>query len=335
MSRTKKIVIFAALCAIALGAIIVVVTLAGIGFNWEKLNTEEHYERKSLEVHKDMITDIEIEQIDWDVKIVPTDSKFCTVEFAAGEKMKDAVDVYNGKLTVKQTDERKWSQKIGIYHHSTQDTTLLIYLPAGSYGSISIKSTSGDVSMPRGVLFAEGEEGEAITLTTTFGSAVLESASGDMTFLAETREGLSAETISGDLTLAHAMGGEVRIKTTSGDLEFVDSTPASLEVTTTSGELRLQNVYVRANNGARVHTMSGDVKMQSCYAHDLDIETTSGDVELRFDEGIIVETHTTSGDVTLVPDKEENLGANGEICRVKTTSGDIYISRPPIRVWAY
>ena len=58
-------------------------------------------------------------------------------------------------------------------------------------------------------------------------------------------------------------------------------------------------------------------------------------MELRFDEGIDVETHTTSGDVTLVPDKEENRGANGEICRVRTASGDIYVSRPAIRVWAY
>ena len=333
MSRAKKIVIFLTLCAIALGAIIVVVTLASTGFSWAKLSTEEHYERGSMEVHKDMITDIEIKRIDWDVKILPTDSKFCTVEFAAGEKMKDEVDVHDGKLIVKQTDDRSWSEKIGIRSSTRDDTLLLIYLPVGSYNSISIESSSGDVIVPRAVIFAEGEGGATVSRVTDFGSATVETTSGDVTFLAETREGLTVETTSGDLALGHAMGGPAQIKTTSGDLTFTDSTPASLEVRSTSGELQLQNV--RVANGARVSTTSGDVKMQSCYASDLDIESTSGDVELRFDEGIAVKTETTSGDVTLVPDKEENLGAHGESCRVKTTSGDIYISRPPIRVWAY
>ena len=333
MSRTKKIVIFIALCAVALGAIVVVATLASVGFSWAKLSTEERYERGSMEVHKDMITDIEIEQIDWDVKILPTDSKFCTVEFAKGEKIKETVDVQDGKLTVTQTDERSWSEKIGIRSSTRDETILLVYLPVGNYNSISIKSSSGDVIVPRAVLFAEGEEGETVSRVTCFGTAAVDTNSGDVTFLADTREGLTADTNSGDVEIGHVMGGSAKIKTTSGALTFTDSTPASMEVGSASGDLQLQNV--RVAESARVHTTSGKVKMQSCYAHDLDIDTTSGDVELRFSEGIAVETHTTSGDVTIVPDKEENLGANGETCRVSTTSGDIYVSRPAIRVWAY
>ena len=333
MSTAKKIVILVALCAIALGAIVVVVTLASAKFSWAKLSTEEHYERGSLEVHKDMVADIEIEQIDWDVKILPTESKFCTVEYATGEKMKEEVDVHDGKLTVKQTDERSWSEKIGIHSSTRDETILLIYLPIDSYNSISIKSDSGDVIVPRAVLYAEGEGGETVSRVVDFGSVTVETISGDVTFLADTRGGLTVDTTSGDAEIGHVMGGSAKIKTTSGDLTFTDSTPASLDVESTSGDLQLQNV--RVTNGARVHTTSGDVKMQSCYAHDLDIDTTSGDVELRFAEGIAVETHTTSGDVTLVPDKEENLGANGETCRVNTASGDIYVSRPAIRGWAY
>ena len=365
MRFRTKLAIFLSICAIALGAVLALAVMLSINFEWERLETVPTYESVSKELLSPFDS-IYIDQIDADIKIICTDAKFPVIQYMESEHVKYRVQTSDeGELHVEVEDSRRWYERFGIQLGKNEPATVL-YLPQGEYKKLHVDTVSGDVTVSRGGV-SDPDSVSAGNLK--FSTVDVRTASGDILFAAELLDiaPMNLQSTSGEIDVKYATAGNISLKTASGDISATDCNPLALFVHSTSGDVELRNVnterihvetvsgdvagkllhtqvtQVLTNSGevelesvhaavsANIKTTSGEVSAVSSYAKELRVESTSGDVELRFDDGIDVETETTSGDVRLEPKDETNRGEGS--CFVKTVSGDIFISRPPLSLW--
>lgn len=368
--RTKLAILFAVLF-IALGALLGLVVMLSIGFDFEALNTTPVYTTESKEL-LEPFESIEIEQGEADIKILASDAKFPVIQYMECEGIKYEVANENGVLIVREIDTRPWYKKISLsFSSKREEVATILHLPQKEYQRLHVESASGDVT----VSDSRAPFGEEINETLTYGGLIrfsvvdIKTASGEISYLAELSENaaMTLQSASGDVTLKYPSTGVITlmtasgnvsvaqaemqalvVKTASGDVEIKGAQATQGTVETASGEIFTQQFYcdtltIETASGdvemegthapviVRISTTSGGVEAVSCYAHEFYVETTSGDVELRFDDGIDVDAKSTSGEIVLVPEKENNPGMGR--CYVETVSGDIYISRPPLPLW--
>ena len=209
-----------------------------------------------------------------------------------------------------------------LFHHEDDDPEVTVYLPAGSYGALTVSNTSGDIESAAQLGFA---------------SANLTTVSGDI----DLNGSVGGTTVSGDIDLNGSVGGKVVCNTTSGDVELRSPTIGDVEINTTSGDVELNDSYIQS---LKVVSVSGDASLERVTAAGaVTIETTSGDVELEGSDAASLTISTTSGEVegSLLTSKNFAVSSSigrvsvptsdpaGAPCTVTTTSGDIrLIVRP-------
>ena len=341
MKKSTKISMIVATCLIALGALIFFAAFVVFDFDISRFSTDVEYENVTY-VIEDEFTSIEVDDIESDINIYPTEGK-CTVVTNESEYIKDSVEVENGRLIIKRQDTRKWYQRIQISFSFTEEVTLSLYLPKSEYESLKLKAVSGDITVPEGFTFVDTD------LMTT---------SGDINFSAVSQSITTLKSTSGNINVENTVGGTVRIKATSGDLKISSCKAQNLNVETLSGEIRLTNAELGAlslkttsgdmnlNNltlsgNISFNTTSGEVELCEVIAKgELEIEAVSGDIDIEDSDAASIDIKTVSGDVrgTLLSPKNfiysttsgnvrfpASSSESGE-CRVKTTSGDIKLS---------
>lgn len=188
-----------------------------------------------------------------------------------------------------------------LFHHEDDDPEVTVYLPAGSYGALTVSNTSGDIE-------TAGQLG--------FASASLTTVSGDIDLNGSVNGKVVCSTTSGDVELRSPTAGDVEINTTSGDAELNDSYIQSLKVVSVSGEVKLERTT--AAGAVTIETTSGDVELERSDAASLNISTTSGEVEGSLLSGKNFAVSSSIGRVS-VPTSDPAGGS----CTVTTTSGDI------------
>ena len=362
MSHTKKIWICAALICVLLGAVISGGTLAAIGFDFSRLNTMEFvthtYKVRDPDTHgsaspgasetegpntytaEGTFSRISIDAAEADVRLIRSDTDECKVVCIESEKITHTVTVEADTLTIVRYDERKWYERSGIYWG---DMSITIYLPGDSYDSLSVSTLSGDVTVPEEF---------------TFDTVQVDTASGEIDFLAAANRSLRLKTLSGDLTVAELTTENLTLQTTSGDMELTGLSADSMNISTTSGEIELENVtadtlFVKSTSGeiesddVRVtdrmefETVSGDVRLTGCVSNGwLGVTTVSGDVKLNgCDCDVVLSILTTSGDITgtVLTPKQFLCSTNGKVSvpfskpvnsifEANSISGDVRIS---------
>lgn len=243
--------------------------------------------------------DIDIGVVEGNVRIAPSQDGSCRVVCRDLERVSSSVEVKNGVLTVSRQDARPWYARFGLWWLGELSVT--VFLPERTYGSLSVRTVSGDAAVADGLSFS------AASVTTT---------SGEISFHGRVERTLSIQSVSGDASLARTAADLLTVSTTSGDIWLSEIDAGALDIVTTSGEASCQAVMV--SGAARFETVSGDVWFYDSDAGTLRIKTVSGDVGASLLSPKAFSVSTTSGDVR-VPPSDEKAGE----CTVKTTSGDI------------
>ena len=318
MSKHTKIWLIVAAALILLGAILFVGVMSTMGWNFKNLSTVR-YETNEYEI-SETYQSISVLADTADIVFVPSEDGTTSVTCYEEQRMKHAVSVKDGTLLIEHTDTRKWYQYIGI---SAGSPKITISIPAGAYEALSVKASTGDVTVPQKL----GFERVNVSLST-----------GDAVCYASVSEELKIRTSTGSISVENLSAGSVDLRTSTGAIRVSSltctgtiKTAVSTGCTTLSnvtcgslissgstGDLSMSNVI--ASGSFNIERGTGDVKFERCDAAEIFIETDTGDVKgsLLSEKVFIVDTDTGSKDVPKT--------VTGGRCEIDTDTGDVKIT---------
>ena len=238
-----------------------------------------------------------------DVKLRVSRDGSVSVTTRDTEDVTHTVTVTNGTLTISRP-EPSLGERI---FHDDNEPSVVIYLPAGDYGALTVNTTSGDVESSGQLNFA---------------SANLTSTAGDIDITGSVTQSLVCTTTTGDVEVNSPAAGAVQISTNTGDAELTGVSAQSLSIHTNTGDADLERTV--AAGAIEISTTTGDIELERSDAASLTLSTTSGDVEGSLLTGKTFSASSTSGRVS-VPASTPGAGA----CNVSTTSGSIRLTVRP------
>lgn len=276
MKKQTTAWLIAATALIAIGLILFGGALTMLHWNFKNLSTVK-YETNCYEINEDF-KNISIAVNTANIKIVPSEDGKTAVECFEQIGLKHSVKAENGALAIKNTDTRKWYEYIGI---GFQTTKITVYLPAGEYGALSVKSTTGHAEIPKDFKF------ESVNISATTGSVQnmasaaeairIKTSTGDIRMEGITAESVDLEVSAGKITVSNvSCEKDFRIKVSTGDTKLTDMTCANLFSEGTTGNLLLTNVT--ASEKLTIHRNTGDVSFERCDAGEIFVKVTTGKI---------------------------------------------------------
>ena len=279
---------------------------------------EGKYQSKTYE-GEDKITSIIINTDTTDILFRPYSKDGYKVECFEEINLSHTVTVKNGVLSINLNDNREWYDHISIF---SRDTQITVYLPAGEYASLSVKTDTADTTVPKNFTF----DTAAITCTT-----------GDVEFCASTKTSLNIKASTGDIDVEDSGHGDFNLTVSTGEIEIgnVNCNNATIRVSTgkteidgmactsftstgNTGDLFMTNLI--SAGSVKITRSTGDVIFNRCDASELEINTDTGDVMGTLLSAKIFVHRTSTGDVKL---PETTTGGK---CKITTNTGDIKIS---------
>ena len=318
MSKTTKIWLVMAASLVLIGCIIFGGVMTMLKWDFTKLSTGE-YETHDYEIDENF-NNISIVTDTADIVIVPSENQKTSVVCHEQKNAKHSVTVHNGKLVIEIVDTRKWYEYIGINLGTPKIT---VYIPQGEYGVLFVKSSTGNVEIPKEFKF------ENIDISESTGN-VMNYASASENIIIKTSTGnIRVENVSaGTLDLSVSTGGitvsdvtceeDIKIKVSTGKTNLTNIDCKNVVSNGATGAISLKNVI--AAEKFSIERSTGDVKFDRCDAAEIFVETDTGDVRgsLLTDKIFIVQTDTGNVDVPKT--------ATGGKCEITTSTGDINIS---------
>ena len=260
--KKSTIWLIAATSLVLVGSIIFAGVMTMLKWNFRKLSTDQ-YETNTYNI-TDAFTNLSMDVTTADVVFAPSADGTVSVVCYEKTKMKHTVAVEGDTLTI-QVENQKWYRNIGIHMGGPKIT---IYLPAGTYGALAVKATTGDVTIPKDFSFA---------------SAVVGVTTGDITCSAN---------VTGDMTL----------RITTGNVNLSEVTCRNLTATGTSGNITLKSVI--AAETFAIKCVTGNVTFKSCDAATLQVKVTTGNITGTLLTPKVFDAHVTTGHVDIPPSIE-------------------------------
>ena len=283
---------------ITLGIILFLIAMSSVGWNFTAFDGDM-YETKTHTLKGD-VTNITIDTLTTDITILPLNAGEARVETCQNSKVTYTVSLSeNGTLSITTTDERKWYDHIFSFTREY----ITIYLPEGTYGSLGIDNTTGDVRVAKEF---------------TFGNIDVSITTGDVYISASSLTNIGISTTTGDITLSGCTADSITLQNTTGDTELNDISCQSLSSIGTTGDLEMKRVIVATT--MQIERDTGDVEFEACDAAYITIKTTTGDIEGSLLTGKVFHASASTGKVR-VP---QNTTGGGE-CKLSATTGDITI----------
>ena len=299
------------LCVIAavlmvLGAALILTAFRRVDFDLDKLNGAV-YASDGGTVGGE-IDAVNVVLIDADLRFIEAKAGEAEISVYTTTKTPVTWNLKDGLLMIRQTDERKWFEKIGIF--STRQETVTIALPEKAYTFLIAGTVNGEIVLDRSSSFS------VLKTKTVNGKIELRGRADD----------IQAVTVNGGISSSIAFGtardrieNPARFSAETVNGYIIESTMAmENELETTNGEIHISGMNPEAVY--TVKTTNGRVKMDNLYAAEVRIETTNGDVTGTIQKGMDYRVTTTNG-VVSVP---EETGENPFI--VKTVNGDVRIT---------
>ena len=320
MRKAVKIWLGIAVALIAVGLMLFGSMMTALKWDFGGLSTVKYDENEY--VLDEAIHSISVVTRTADIVVVPSqEGGSASVSCYEQEKLHHAVSVRDGVLTVELEDTRKWYERIVVMSFKTPKIT--VTLPAGEYGSLSVKASTGDVEIAKDFAF------ESIDASVSTGDVKNSASAAKSVAIRATTGGISLENISaGALKLSVSTGrvtltdvdcaGDVEIEVSTGKSILRDVTCQNLISSGDTGDISLKNVI--ASGGFSIERSTGDVDFEGCDAAEITIKTDTGDVEGSFLTEKVFIPHSDTGKVS-VPDTK-----SGGVCRITTDTGDIKIT---------
>ncbi len=135
--------------------------------------------------------------------------------------------------------------------------------------------------------------------------------------------------------LPRKFAGALRVQSTSGDIDIKNLELRELYITSISGDVELEKLKVE---GIKIEVTHGDINSEGSFAKLFDIQSISGDTYLalpphpaekeKTPQAYQFDLASTSGDIENTSALEaDRKSKNAVLVKVRTTSGDIHISR--------
>ena len=313
----KKVMIIVAVALVILGAVVCVAAAASMKFDFRKMDNG-NYETNTYAV-TEAFSSISIDVSTEKIAFKQADDGKCSVVCLEEENLKHEVSVSNGALTIKEKDERKWSDHIGFY---TRTPEITVYLPESGYADLSIKTDTGDIEIPADF---------------SFENVTIKGDTSDVEYYAPVKELLRIQVTTGDITIGNVTAGELELMSTTGHIR-VESAKCDGDVSASvdTGKIRLEGI--RCRNLLSKGT-TGDLTMKNVVASgNFNITRNTGDVEFDACDAAEIYVKTSTGDVTgtLLSEKiffaESDTGkvrvpksVTGGRCEIETDTGKIEI----------
>ena len=304
MSKTKKIITAVSGICMALGLVICICALAFSGDIFGVMNMNSiKFEKNTYEI-AESFESINISEIESDVKLLPSKDGKCKIEATESKSIYNKITVENGELKITRVDARRWYERIQFGFFG--NVSLTVYLPQSEYSALTLKTVSGDITLPSGF---------------TFESARVSSTSGEIDIYSDVKGSLGASSTSGSIDIKGVNSvSDVSIKTVSGEISLEGASAANLTVSSTSGGVYVKDTLAKGNFYAK--TVSGRIKLERFDAASLEIRSTSGGVYCGLLSEKNVSAKSTSGSISA----PENV--NGAPCKITTVSGNIKVIFP-------
>lgn len=317
MSRGTKVWLIIAMIFVIAGMIIFGGVMVAFQWDFTKLSTVK-YETNETEV-KEKYDNISVITSTADVVLVPSDDESSVVCYEQ-KNLKHFVEVEDGTLIIRVEDTRKWYEHIGI-HFGTPKITIRV--PQTVLGTLSVKSSTGAVSIPKDFEF------KSIDVSATTGAVhCFASASDDIKIKLSTggihMKHVSAKSVSLSVTTGNvtvdslSCKEDFAISVSTGKTDLKNITCSSLASTGSTGDVTMKKVIVTGKLALKRST--GDVKFESCDAGEIVIKTDTGDVKGSLQSEKIFFAHSDTGRVS-VPKT-----TTGGKCDITTDTGDIKIT---------
>lgn len=274
-----------------------------------------------------------------DFKLLPSENGTCRVECMESEKICYSVTTENNVLHIECADRRTLFSRYK-FSKAQRHATVRVYLPQGTYKSLEVKVTSGDIAVPAGYTFdtaslhsasgdiaccaecgalsAQAASGDITLKDTSCGTLSLGTASGAVTLLnIKNESGGSIETASGKAQITNYKGDALEIGTASGKVSLENAKCAALHINTASGGVDLTHTV--SADVMEIGTASGSIHFENCDAASLSLDSMSGSVVGTLNTGKAFRAQSRSGKVDVPFDTGEGT------CKVSTLSGSIRI----------
>ena len=317
MNRRLRKLIPAALILLVVGALIMVAAMFSMKFDFRRLGTRRTVTNTYTPAgdFEDILIGIDTAELTF----LPSEDGKLKVICVEEEGMQHVVAVSDGTLSIQAVDTQRWHEKIGV---GGEKTSVTVYLPKKEYASLTLRTDTGDVTVPAGFRFT---------------SVVMTGSTADIDFGASVEESIGIRTSTGHIALSglrassldltastgrisvsdSVIEGKVSVQVSTGKVSFTDLSCAEARVTATTGNVDLTRVLV--SEQLRVETDTGDVCFERSDAPEIHVKTNTGDVTGSLLTPKSFEAHTDTGKVKL-PRSEP-----GGRCELESDTGDFEI----------
>ncbi len=318
MSKATKRRIIIAASLVLIGCIIFGGVMTVLKWDFTNLSTAK-YETNNYRIQEDY-KHISIVTDTADVTFIPSENEESSVICFEEQHVNHTVGVKDGVLIIEVADTRAWYEHINLFSRTPKIT---VSIPHGTYGALSIKSSTGDIEIPNEFQFEQmdiagrtgnvtvrASAGDAVKIKTTTGNICVEDASAGS---------LRLSVSTGKITVSNVIcRGDAHINVSTGKTLLTHVQCKNLTSEGDTGDISLNRVITAETLSIERNT--GDVKFDNSDAAEIFIKTDTGDVtgSLRTDKVFIVHTDTGRVDVPKT--------ATGGRCQISTDTGDIKIT---------
>ncbi len=265
-------------------------------------------------------TNINIDVSTSDIEFAVSEDSTVKVEVTETPNKYHTIEVINGVLTVKCIDKRNFYEK---FFNFKRDYKATIYMPAVEYDNLTVKSSTGNVTIPEGFTFNKIDlklnVGDTKIRSNVIDSASFILSTGNADIADMTLNIFYISSSVGDITLNNIIAQEtITVASSTGDTTLNNIKCKSLDVTSSTGNIELTDTI--ADDTIALSASVGDIFINDSDAGTINIKTSTGDVNGTFLTNKIIFAETELGNVN-VP----HLTTGGK-CKIKTSTGDIKIS---------
>ena len=275
-------------------------------------------EDKTTELNETVTNfDIDLSVADLEFKVGDTAKVVCH----ESEKEHHEVTLKDGTLKIKFVDEKRWYEN--IFNWSLDQFKVTVYVPAGEYGNLKIKASTGDIKVPHDFSFsdlkAETSTGDYDIRSYVTNKIDVQSSTGMVHIGDLSAKEINIKSSTGRINVLNVdVAEKITINTSTGDQKVTDTKCQNLEAKASTGFIVLTNTVVEKH--IEIKRSTGDVTFHDSDAETLHVKTDTGDVRGTLLTSKVFYVKTDTGKVN-VP-----KSTTGGLCEIETDTGDIDIT---------
>ena len=257
-----------------------------------------------------------------DVEFVATTDSTMKIVYRESDKIFHTEEIKDNTLFIKQTDDLKWYERVFTFDFTPKKAT--IYLPAGSYETIKVENSTGDLKIPHDFSFNSADiklsTGNINLSSDVANTCNITASTGDVKISNVSTKTLFVHRSTGKLTMEKVNVSEsITIDGDTGKTSLKEVRANSMNIKSSTGDVVLKDV--KTTGELNITTSTGDVEFDDIDFSVGTIKTSTGDVEGTLSTPKYVDGKSGTGKVKV--DSDRTLP---QTLTVTSSTGDIKIS---------